>query len=476
MGTPKVSVIIPAYNGKEYLAEAIQSVLDQTYPNFEIVVVDDASPEILWDIINMFSDPRVRIIRHERNFGAVAARQTGIKASSGDIIALLDQDDLFHKQKLQVHVDYLQEHPEIGLTYNARFEIYGPSREIRGLWQPPQVITLTDLVLGFPISPSDTVFRREWAEREDIWDDSFAGQAEHVIFNGQEIVFGGRLALAGCQFRNVGRALNYRRFHPHRQLSHLSERCQAELTCQEFIFNDARCPGDVFALKSVAAANIYIIWAYFAYMQTDFDLGVEYLKQAVRLNPSLLQGEPCKLINDWVIWVAAGNADSGNGLESSLHLIFDHLPFECQELEEKYSWAVARGWLLKGFHSMIWGQSGDAEHFLLLAIENGVKVDDLAVQMFVAELLDFDEEFGSDASEELLNKSSEAFEKLIGQQKLFELKTLFKINRGFRNYHLGKYSYAVKDILEVSSRNPNYLFTRGALSVLFHSAVHSIGL
>ena len=101
MGTPKVSVIIPAYNGKEYLAEAIRSVLDQTYPNFEIVVVDDASPEFLWDIINKFNDPRVRIIRHERNFGAVAARQTGFKASSGDIIALLDQDDLFHKKNFK---------------------------------------------------------------------------------------------------------------------------------------------------------------------------------------------------------------------------------------------------------------------------------------------------------------------------------------------------------------------------------------
>src|SRR5512147_987985 len=101
MDGPKVSVVIPTYNGKDHLGDAIQSVLDQTYPNVEIIVVDDVSPEDITPVIASFNDARLRYIRHEKNQGAVAARKTGVRESTGDIIAFLDQDDLFHKQKLE---------------------------------------------------------------------------------------------------------------------------------------------------------------------------------------------------------------------------------------------------------------------------------------------------------------------------------------------------------------------------------------
>src|SRR5574338_1419172 len=112
MDTPKVSVIIPAYNGKDHLGEAIRSVMEQTYPPQEIIVVDDASPESISETVEKFDDPRIRYIRHKENLGAVSARRTGVQASSGDIIALLDQDDLFHRQKLELHVACMHEHPE----------------------------------------------------------------------------------------------------------------------------------------------------------------------------------------------------------------------------------------------------------------------------------------------------------------------------------------------------------------------------
>ena len=196
MSFPKVSIIIPAYNGATYLGEAIQSILDQSYPHFELIVVNDASPDNTDEIIQRFSDPRLKYIAHEKNQGAVAARKTGLMASSGEIIAFLDQDDLLHPDKLQTHVSFLEKHPEIGVTYNGRFELNGPTKTIRGIWQPPQNISLADTVLGFPFSPSDTVFRREWAIREDIWDDSFVHQDNEVIFNGGEYVYCGRLFFA----------------------------------------------------------------------------------------------------------------------------------------------------------------------------------------------------------------------------------------------------------------------------------------
>ena len=204
--------------------------------------MDDASPQDMATLVKQFDDPRVTYLRQERNRGAVAARYTGTCASTGDIIAYLDQDDLFHKEKLKTHVAFLQAHPEVGATYNARFEILDSTKTITGMWRPPMSLSLPDFVLGYPIAPSDVVLRREWALRSEIWDDSFALEAEHKIFNGQEIVFGGRLAMAGCKFESVSRALNYRRFHSHRTLKYLATRCKCEHACQELVFKDPRCP------------------------------------------------------------------------------------------------------------------------------------------------------------------------------------------------------------------------------------------
>ena len=83
--------------------------------------------------------------------------------SVGEIIVHLDQDDFFHPDKLRIHVEYLDKHPDVGFTYNSRFELYPSSGVIREILRPPQNLTLADLVLSFPLAPSVWVQRREWA-------------------------------------------------------------------------------------------------------------------------------------------------------------------------------------------------------------------------------------------------------------------------------------------------------------------------
>src|SRR5512145_2950370 len=123
MQSPLVSVVIPSYNQAEFLADAIQSVLHQTYQNFEIIVVNDASPDNTDEVMKQFTDPRIKYIVHEKNQRLPATRNTGMNASQGEIIALLDADDLFHPEKLEAHVNFLKEHPEVGVSYNARFDL-----------------------------------------------------------------------------------------------------------------------------------------------------------------------------------------------------------------------------------------------------------------------------------------------------------------------------------------------------------------
>ena len=95
----KVSVIIPTYNRATTIIKSINSVLNQTYSNFEIVVVDDNSDDNTKDIIKQIQDDRIIYIKNKKNLGAASARNIGIKNATGELIAFQDSDDEWIKQK-----------------------------------------------------------------------------------------------------------------------------------------------------------------------------------------------------------------------------------------------------------------------------------------------------------------------------------------------------------------------------------------
>ncbi len=107
----KVSVIIPTYNRAEYITQAIDSVLAQTYTDYEIIVVDDGSADNTKDVLLPYMD-RIRYI-YQENAGASAARNTGIKAAKGDWVAFLDSDDEWLPGKLAVQIRAVERHPQL---------------------------------------------------------------------------------------------------------------------------------------------------------------------------------------------------------------------------------------------------------------------------------------------------------------------------------------------------------------------------
>jgi glycosyltransferase involved in cell wall biosynthesis len=118
MAIPQVSVIIPTRNRSESLPLAIRSVVGQTFTDFELVIVDDASDEPVHDIVKGFKDARVRCIRHERRRGGAAARNTGIRNTTGEFVAFLDDDDEWYPEKLARQVSILlRSDSEIGAVY-----------------------------------------------------------------------------------------------------------------------------------------------------------------------------------------------------------------------------------------------------------------------------------------------------------------------------------------------------------------------
>jgi glycosyltransferase involved in cell wall biosynthesis len=103
-----VSVVIPTYNGENTVLRAIKSVLDQTYPNVEIIVVDDASEDRTVDVVNTIEDHRIHLIRHSKNKNGATARNTGIKAAKGEYIAFLDDDDEWLPEKITLQLEHLE--------------------------------------------------------------------------------------------------------------------------------------------------------------------------------------------------------------------------------------------------------------------------------------------------------------------------------------------------------------------------------
>jgi glycosyltransferase involved in cell wall biosynthesis/LmbE family N-acetylglucosaminyl deacetylase len=92
--SPKVSVVMPVFNAERYLGEAIQSILDQTYQNFEIIVVDDCSTDRSPEMVARFSDPRIRLFVNEKNRGIAYTRNRGLRLATGELIATMDADDI----------------------------------------------------------------------------------------------------------------------------------------------------------------------------------------------------------------------------------------------------------------------------------------------------------------------------------------------------------------------------------------------
>lgn len=113
---PRISVIMAVYNGADLISHSIDSLLSQTFRNFELLVVNDCSTDTTVDVLQQYNDPRIRVLHNPRNIGVVASRNIAFAAARGDYIAILDHDDLSHPHRLAREAAYLDAHPETALV------------------------------------------------------------------------------------------------------------------------------------------------------------------------------------------------------------------------------------------------------------------------------------------------------------------------------------------------------------------------
>jgi glycosyltransferase involved in cell wall biosynthesis len=127
---PRVTVLLPVYQGRTFLGEALDSILVQTFRDFELLVVDDGSTDGTAELLDACDDPRLRVIRQDRNRGLVASLNRGLDEARGEIIARMDADDLSLPDRLRRQVDFLDAHPEVGAC-GAWMRTLGPAQEVQ---------------------------------------------------------------------------------------------------------------------------------------------------------------------------------------------------------------------------------------------------------------------------------------------------------------------------------------------------------
>jgi len=114
---PKISVIIPVYNGEQTIRETIESVLDQTFSDFELIVINDGSQDSTLEVVASFKDARLQVFSYP-NAGVSASRNRGLSHASGKFISFLDADDLWAPDKLEAQLKALEENPQAAIAYS----------------------------------------------------------------------------------------------------------------------------------------------------------------------------------------------------------------------------------------------------------------------------------------------------------------------------------------------------------------------
>ena len=118
MNNELVTIIMPIYNEEKYLQEAIQSIVEQTYVNWELICINDASTDQSLELLNQYKSDKIKIISLQKNSGSAIARNEGIKQAKGRYIAYLDGDDYYHKNKLEKQLTFMQKN-QYAITYTG---------------------------------------------------------------------------------------------------------------------------------------------------------------------------------------------------------------------------------------------------------------------------------------------------------------------------------------------------------------------
>lgn len=287
---PTVSVIIPTHNRPEYLAEAIDSVLTQTYTDLEVIVVDDGSEHTTAETVSAYRDPRVRLLRQEKQ-GRSLARNRGIEAARSRFIAFLDDDDLFLPHRLRFQLDHFAAHPQTeAIACAAR--VVDDTGADQGTWAPwaeARELALPEFLYGYGLLPSSWLLRRECISRLDHWFDP-------AMENTEDTDFFIRLLYTGCRAQWLPEEVCVYRKHSQRPGWMDFPSLLIYQKILDRLFAQPDVPAAVLAEKPIIYAASHVRVACGAYALGIAKLARFHIEKALAHNPALAQGTASTVI------------------------------------------------------------------------------------------------------------------------------------------------------------------------------------
>lgn len=170
---PQISVIMSVYNTESYLRDAIDSILNQTFSDFELLIIDDCSSDSSVDIIESYTDPRVRLLKNKENMGIVKISNHGLREARGEFIARLDSDDLAMPTRLEKQISILKQHPETALVASLYdcIDSSGKQQWTHDYWHPsPEEIFYT-LIFNNCIAHSCVMYKKSTVQAINGYDE-----------------------------------------------------------------------------------------------------------------------------------------------------------------------------------------------------------------------------------------------------------------------------------------------------------------
>ena len=276
---PNVSVIIPTYNRCVYVQEAIDSILEQTYTDYEIIVIDDGSTDGTQEALRERYGDSIRYVWQE-NQGEAAARNHGIAISRGTYIALLDDDDLALPERLEMQVAAIVGGSEVGLVAGGAQLIDGHGTAT-GEWRPWEGggdWSLANCLGNCPLAPSLVLIRRSELDRLDHWFDPLlvrAGDTDFFL----------RLLMAGCRFAWVERLVSAYRQHIGSMQHDAGKYAEAYRLLYRKLFLRGDMPSELQPLKPRFLAGAELSSGARYYAAGECEPAKQHLEQAAALMP-----------------------------------------------------------------------------------------------------------------------------------------------------------------------------------------------
>lgn len=164
--TPLVSILMPVYKTAPFLREAMDSILSQTFKDFELIILDDCSPDNAEEILDTYTDSRIVRYKGSKNVGLSNVLNVGIEMARGEFIARMDSDDLSMPERLQVQVDYLKTYPEVDLV-SVGMRLFGAKEEVWIREQNPEKVKINALFHS-PILHASSMWRKDRFEEKGL--------------------------------------------------------------------------------------------------------------------------------------------------------------------------------------------------------------------------------------------------------------------------------------------------------------------